>query len=40
MGRDDVLPNRMDRIRSVVNAVLPQQIYPIFAAIAKIERRN
>ncbi|HHB2055623.1 MULTISPECIES: DNA cytosine methyltransferase [Bacillus] len=38
LGRGDGLPNRMDRIRSLGNAVVPQQIYPIFAAIAKIER--
>jgi DNA (cytosine-5)-methyltransferase 1 len=28
----------VDRVRSLGNAVVPQQIYPIFAAIAEIER--
>jgi DNA (cytosine-5)-methyltransferase 1 len=30
--------NRMDRIRALGNVVKPAQIYPIFAAIAEIER--
>ncbi len=34
------LPNGLDRIKSLGNAVVPQQIYPIFAAIAEIERSN
>lgn len=34
----DGLPNRMDRIKCLGNAVVPQQFYPFFAAIAEIER--
>lgn len=30
-------PNRADRLRALGNQVVPQQFYPIFAAIAKIE---
>ena len=35
----DGVPYRVDRIKCLGNAVVPQQFYPFFAAIAEIERR-
>lgn len=34
----DGLPNRVDRIKCLGNAVVPQQFYPFFASIAEIEK--
>ena len=34
------ISNWVDRIEAIGNAVVPQQFYPFFAAIAEIERRT
>ena len=33
------IPNRVQRLKALGNAVVPAQIFPIFAAIAEIEAR-
>lgn len=37
---DDGLSEGMDRLKAIGNAVMPQQIYPIFKAIVEIEKVN
>lgn len=36
----DGVPDRVDRIKCLGNAVVPQQFYPFFAAIAEIEKED
>lgn len=33
------VPHRVDRLKALGNAVVPQQFYPVFKAIAGVERR-